>query len=101
MLEIHICLNPLKCVLYVTAGCLLGFIVSQSGITIDPLKVQAIAELPPPPNTLCHYKVYNPNPISFVGLFLTTLLLHMVFYAFYVLTYPFSGMIKLTSHSMH
>ena len=41
-------MNPLKCVLYVTAGCLLGFIVSQSGITIDPLKVQAIAELPPP-----------------------------------------------------
>jgi hypothetical protein len=34
----------------VTAGCLLGFIFSQSGITIDPLKVQAITEIPPPRN---------------------------------------------------
>jgi hypothetical protein len=34
----------------VTAGRLLGFIVSQSGITIDPLKVQAITNIPPPWN---------------------------------------------------
>jgi hypothetical protein len=34
----------------VTAGCLLGFIVSQSGITVDPLKVKAITEIPPPRN---------------------------------------------------
>jgi hypothetical protein len=34
----------------VTAGRLLGFIVSQSGITMDPLKVQAITEIPPPWN---------------------------------------------------
>jgi hypothetical protein len=34
----------------VTAGRLLGFIVSQSGITVDPLKVQAITEIPPPRN---------------------------------------------------
>jgi hypothetical protein len=32
----------------VTAGRLLGFIVSQSGITVDPLKVKAITEIPPP-----------------------------------------------------
>jgi hypothetical protein len=31
-------------------GLLLGFIVSKVGITIDPLKVQAITELPPPHN---------------------------------------------------
>jgi hypothetical protein len=37
-------------VFFVTAGCLLYFIVSQSGITIDPLKVQAITEIPPPRN---------------------------------------------------
>jgi hypothetical protein len=43
-------LNPLKCVFCVTAGCLLGFIVSQHGITVDPLKVQAIMEIPPPRN---------------------------------------------------
>jgi hypothetical protein len=39
-------------VFYVTAGCLLGFIVSQSSITVDPLKVQSITKIPPPRN-LC------------------------------------------------
>jgi hypothetical protein len=34
----------------VTAGRLLGFIVSQSGITVDLLKVKAITEIPPPRN---------------------------------------------------
>jgi hypothetical protein len=34
----------------VTAGRLLGFIVSQSGITMDPLKVKSITEIPPPRN---------------------------------------------------
>jgi hypothetical protein len=29
---------------------LLGFIVSQSSITVDPLKVQVITEIPPPRN---------------------------------------------------
>jgi hypothetical protein len=42
--------NPLKCVFCVTAGRLLSFIVSQSGITVDPLKVKAITEIPPPRN---------------------------------------------------
>jgi hypothetical protein len=51
-LQYNIRLNPLKCVFYVTGGRLLGFIVSQSGITVDPLKVQAITEIPPPRN-LC------------------------------------------------
>jgi hypothetical protein len=48
--QYNIRLNPLKCVFCVTAGRLLGFIVSQSGITVDPLKVQAITEIPPPQN---------------------------------------------------
>jgi hypothetical protein len=30
--------------------CLLGFIVSQHGIMVDPLKVQAITKIPPPRN---------------------------------------------------
>jgi hypothetical protein len=47
--QYNIRLNPLKCVFCVTAGCLLGFIISQSGITVDPLRVQAITEIPPPP----------------------------------------------------
>jgi hypothetical protein len=48
--QYNIHLNPLKCVLCVTTGSLLGFIVSQSSITMDPLKVQAITEIPPPWN---------------------------------------------------
>jgi hypothetical protein len=48
--QYNIRLNPLKCVFCATARCLLGFIVSQSGITVDPLKVQAITEIPPPQN---------------------------------------------------
>jgi hypothetical protein len=48
--QYNIHLNPIKCVFCVTAGCLLGFIVSQSGITVDPLKVKAIIEIPPPRN---------------------------------------------------
>jgi hypothetical protein len=48
--QYNIHLNPLKCVFCVTAGRLLGFIVSQRGITVDPLKVQAITEIPPPRN---------------------------------------------------
>jgi hypothetical protein len=40
--QYNIHLNPLKCVFCVTSRHLLGFIVSQSSITVDPLKVQAI-----------------------------------------------------------
>jgi hypothetical protein len=46
--QYNIHLNPLKCVFCVTAGRLLRFIVSQCGITVDPLKVQDITEIPPP-----------------------------------------------------
>jgi hypothetical protein len=48
--QYNIRLNPLKCVFCVTARRLLGFIVSQSGITMDPLKVKSITEIPPPRN---------------------------------------------------
>jgi hypothetical protein len=48
--QYNIRLNPLKCVFCITVGHLLGFIISQSGITMDPLKVQAIIEIPPPRN---------------------------------------------------
>jgi hypothetical protein len=34
----------------VTVGHLFGFIVSQRGITVDPLKVKAITEIPPSQN---------------------------------------------------
>jgi hypothetical protein len=40
-------LNPNKCSFCVTSGHLLGFIVSTKGIMVDPLKVEAIVQLPP------------------------------------------------------
>lgn len=41
-------LNPKKCVFRVTFGKLLGYIVSRRGIEVDPTKVKAIQEMPPP-----------------------------------------------------
>ena len=41
-------LNPHKCVFYVDLGRLIRFIVSNKGIQVDPLKVEAIVNLPPP-----------------------------------------------------
>ena len=41
-------LNPNKCTFGVTSGKLLGFVVSRRGIEIDPDKVKAIQNLPPP-----------------------------------------------------
>jgi hypothetical protein len=48
--QYNIRLNPLKCIFCVTIGRLLKFIISQSDITMDPLKVQPITEIPPPWN---------------------------------------------------
>ncbi|XP_050878259.1 uncharacterized protein LOC127082076, partial [Lathyrus oleraceus] len=41
-------LNPAKCTFGVRSGKLLGFIVSQRGIEVDPDKVRAIQEMPAP-----------------------------------------------------
>ncbi|GAU44160.1 hypothetical protein TSUD_399820 [Trifolium subterraneum] len=41
-------LNPNKCTFGVRSGKLLGFIVSQKGIEVDPDKVRAIREMPSP-----------------------------------------------------
>jgi hypothetical protein len=41
-------LNPHKCVFCVESGHLLGFIVSRHGIRVDPIKVEAILNIPPP-----------------------------------------------------
>ena len=46
--EYRLRLNPQKCTFGVTAGKLLGFLVSNRGIKIDPSKVKAILEMPPP-----------------------------------------------------
>jgi hypothetical protein len=44
----HIRLNPNKCIFCVESRRILGFIVSTHGIRVDPLKVEAILNLPPP-----------------------------------------------------
>jgi hypothetical protein len=41
-------LNPHKCIFCVESDCLLGFIISCQGIWVDPIKVEAILNLPPP-----------------------------------------------------
>ena len=46
----NLILNPKKCLFGVTLGKLLGHIVSQKGIEVDPKKVNAIREMPLPKN---------------------------------------------------
>ncbi|PKI42266.1 hypothetical protein CRG98_037338 [Punica granatum] len=41
-------LNPTKCTFGARSGKLLGFVLSERGIEVDPEKVKAIRELPPP-----------------------------------------------------
>ena len=48
--EYDIRLNPEKCVLGVTAGKLLGFIVSNRGIEANPAKIRALSQLATPTN---------------------------------------------------
>jgi hypothetical protein len=43
----RIWLNPHKCIFCVKSGHLLGFLVSEIGIMVDPLKVEVILRLPP------------------------------------------------------
>jgi hypothetical protein len=46
--ETHTRLNPEKCVFGVTAGMLLGFLVSHRGIEANPEKIKAIETMRPP-----------------------------------------------------
>ncbi|WP_161412679.1 ribonuclease H family protein, partial [Klebsiella pneumoniae] len=41
-------MNPLKCAFGVSSGKFLGFVVRHRGIEIDPSKIKAILEMPPP-----------------------------------------------------
>ena len=41
-------LNSQKCTFGVTAGKLLGFLVSDRGIEVDPSKIKAVLDMPPP-----------------------------------------------------
>ena len=46
--EYKLRLNPSKCTFGVRSGKLLGFIVSNKGIEVDPAEVKAIQEMPAP-----------------------------------------------------
>ena len=46
--EYKLRLNPQKCTFGVTTGKLLGFLVSNRRIEVDPFKIKAILEMPPP-----------------------------------------------------
>ena len=46
--EYRLRLNSQKCTFGVTVGKLLGFLVSDKGIEVDPFKIKVILEMPPP-----------------------------------------------------
>jgi len=48
--EYRLKLNQQKCTFGMTAGKLLGFLVSDRGIEVDPSKIKAILDMPPPKN---------------------------------------------------
>jgi len=48
--EYGISLNPDKCAFMVFLGIILGFIISKKGKLLDPKKIQAIINMPPPKN---------------------------------------------------
>ena len=41
-------MNPKKCTFGVTSGKLLGYMVSERGIEVDPDKIRAILDMPAP-----------------------------------------------------
>jgi hypothetical protein len=51
-------LNPDKCAFMVFLGMILGFIISKERKLMDPKKIQAIINMPPPKN-LQHIQVFN------------------------------------------
>ena len=46
--EYRLRLNPQKCTFEVTTVKLLGFLVSDRGIEVDPSRIKVILEMPPP-----------------------------------------------------
>ena len=48
IMESTLKLNSQKCTFGVTVGKLLGFLVSDRGIEIDPSKIKVMLEMPPP-----------------------------------------------------
>ena len=62
-------LNPKKCVFGVKSGKLLCYIVSRRGIEVDPAKVKAIMEMPPPTTLkqLCSFQGKSHSIRRFVS----------------------------------
>ena len=48
MREYNMKLNPAKCAFGVSAGKFLGFIVNNQGIEVNPNKIKAVLDMPPP-----------------------------------------------------
>jgi hypothetical protein len=46
--QCHISLNPKKCIFFSPFGVLLGHIVCNKGLLVDPSKISIIVDLPPP-----------------------------------------------------
>ena len=46
--EYQLRLNPQKCTFGVKEGKMLGFLITQRAIEVDPSKIKAILEMPPP-----------------------------------------------------
>jgi hypothetical protein len=63
----RIWLNPHKCIFCVKSGRLLRFLVSETLIMVDPLKVEAILQLPPRAQ-LDNFKVYRGKLTFYIGL---------------------------------
>ena len=64
-------LNPKKCTFGVTSGKLLGFLITQKGIEVDPSKIKAITEMAPFKN---EKEVRGfPGRIEFISRFISKL----------------------------
>ncbi|MGZ7848049.1 hypothetical protein ACXVWQ_10835, partial [Haemophilus sp. SZY H57] len=64
-------LNPAKCVFGATSSKLLGFVVSSKGIDVDPDKIAAIRDLPPP-RTIKEIRGFMGR-INYIGRFISNL----------------------------
>ncbi|PKI75824.1 hypothetical protein CRG98_003739 [Punica granatum] len=64
-------LNPAKCTFGVKSGKLLGFVVIEKGIEVDPDKVKAIMELPPP-STVCEVRSFLGR-LNYIARFIANL----------------------------
>ncbi|PKI33702.1 hypothetical protein CRG98_045907, partial [Punica granatum] len=64
-------LNPAKCTFGARSGKLLGFVVSERGIEVDPDKVKAIKELPPP-SSVCEVRGFLGR-LNYIARFIANL----------------------------